>query len=95
MKHEIQQDKRIGHLEQELKAARLEITKLKAVIVSSNIVKQAEINDWIKTKNSKAGGSTFSVYDPPQLQFRTPKPKTDSLCWKQTHWKLSSKAKVC
>jgi hypothetical protein len=43
----IQQDERIRHLEQELKAARLEIAKLKAVIGSSNIVKQAEVNGWI------------------------------------------------
>jgi (p)ppGpp synthase/HD superfamily hydrolase len=53
-KHAIQQDERTKHLEQELNAARLEITKLKAAIGSNNIVKQAEVNDWMKPKNSKA-----------------------------------------
>jgi hypothetical protein len=38
-KHAIQQDERIRLLEQELKAGRLEITKLQAVIGTNNIVK--------------------------------------------------------
>jgi hypothetical protein len=69
-KHAIQQDERIRHLEQELKAARHEVTKLKVVIGSSNIVKQAEVNNWIKPRNSKAGGHRFSAHDAPQLQLR-------------------------
>jgi hypothetical protein len=88
-KHAIQQDERIRHLEQELKAVRLEITKLKAVIGSSNIVKQAEVNDWIKPKNSKARGHTFSSHDPPQLQLR------NRFSVLETQWKLSSRVKVC
>jgi hypothetical protein len=45
-KYAIQQDERIRYLEQESKAAKLKITKLKAVIgSSSNIVKQVEVND--------------------------------------------------
>jgi hypothetical protein len=50
--------------------SRLEITKLKAVIGNSNIVKQADVNDWIKPKYSKAEGHRFSAHDPPQLQLR-------------------------
>jgi hypothetical protein len=69
-KHAVQQDERSQNLEQELKAARPEITELKAVIGSSNIVKQAEVNDWIKPKNSKAVGPRFSAHNPPQLQLR-------------------------
>jgi hypothetical protein len=69
-KHAIQQDERIRHLEQELKAARFEITKLKAVIGKSNIVKQTDVNDRLKPKNSKAAGCRFSAHDPPQLQLR-------------------------
>jgi hypothetical protein len=44
-KHAIQQDERNRHLEHELKAARHDTTKLKAVTGSSNIVKQADVND--------------------------------------------------
>jgi len=47
----VQQEERIRHLEQELKAARHEITKLKAVIGSSTVVEQIDLNDWIKPKN--------------------------------------------
>jgi hypothetical protein len=63
------QEERLRHLEQELNVARLEITMLKAVIGSSRIVKQADVNDWIKPKNSKARGCRFSAYDVLQLYF--------------------------
>jgi hypothetical protein len=55
-KHAIQQDGRIRHLEEELMAARIEITKLKAVIGSINVVRQADGNDWIKPKKLKSWG---------------------------------------
>jgi hypothetical protein len=51
----MQQEERLRHLEQELMAARHEIPKLKAVIGSNSIVEQADLNEWIKPKNSKAG----------------------------------------
>jgi hypothetical protein len=89
-KHAVQQDGRIRHLEQELKAASLEITKLKAVIGSSNIVKQAEVNEWIQPKIPKQGatGSLFMIPLNSNLE-------TDSVCWKHTCWKLSSSVQVC
>jgi hypothetical protein len=71
--HAIQQDEKIRHLEQELKAARLEITKLKAVngsSSSSSSVMWADINGWIKPENSKTGGCRFPAHDHPQLQLR-------------------------
>jgi len=37
---------------------------------SSNIVKQADINDWIKPKTSKSESRRFSAHDPPQLLLR-------------------------
>jgi hypothetical protein len=46
---------------QELKAARHENTKPKAVIGSSSIVEQADLGDWIKPKDYKASGHRFSV----------------------------------
>jgi len=88
-KHALQQEGRIKHLEQEVKAARCETTVLKAVISSSSIVEQANLNDWIKPKNSKASGRRFSADDAPQIQLR------DSMCWKQTQWKMSSRIQVC
>jgi hypothetical protein len=75
----VQQERRIRHLEQELKAVRHEITKLKAVIGSSNIAEQADLNDWIKPKNSKARGLRFSVDNASQLQLRNSVPETDTL----------------
>jgi hypothetical protein len=69
-KHAIKQDERMRHLEQELNVAKLEITKLKAVIGSNRIVKQADINDWIKPKNSKAGDHRISGHGFLQLQLR-------------------------
>jgi hypothetical protein len=68
-KHAMQQEGRIRHLEQGLKAGS-HITNLKAVIGSSNIVEQAHLNDWTKPENSKIGGYGFSVDVPPQLQLR-------------------------
>jgi hypothetical protein len=62
-KHAVQHDKRLRQLEKKLKAVRLKITKLKAVIGSSYIVMQAVVNDWIKPKNSKAGGRMVSAHD--------------------------------
>jgi hypothetical protein len=41
----MQWDEKIRHLRQELKAARYEITKLKAVIGCSSTVEQADLND--------------------------------------------------
>jgi predicted aminopeptidase len=66
----VQQDERLRHLEQELKAARHEITKLKAVIGSSSIVEKIDVNDWIKPKNSKSSSHRFSAHDAFQLQLR-------------------------
>jgi len=57
-------------MEQDLKAARLEITKLQAVIGSSNIVNQPEVNNWIKPKNYKARDYRFPAHDPTQLKLR-------------------------
>jgi hypothetical protein len=88
-KHAIQQDERIRCLEQELKAARLEITKLKAEIGSSNIVKKTDVNDWIKPKNSKAVGRRFSARDAPPLQLR------NRFSVLETYWKLSSRIHDC
>jgi hypothetical protein len=47
-KHAVQQEGRIRHLKQGLKAARHEATKLKSVIGSSSTAEQANLNDWIK-----------------------------------------------
>jgi hypothetical protein len=41
----VQPEERIRHLEQELKAARHEITNMKAVIGSSNFAEQVYLND--------------------------------------------------
>jgi hypothetical protein len=66
----VQQEERIRHLEQELKAARLEMTKLKDIIGSSSIVEHANLNDWIKPKKPKASSHRFSAHDASQLQLR-------------------------
>jgi hypothetical protein len=76
-KHAIQQDERLRHLEQELKATSLDISKLKAVIGSSNIVKQVEVNDWIKPKTSKRGSTGSQLMIPLNSNL-----ERDSLCWK-------------
>jgi hypothetical protein len=73
------------HLEQELKAARHEINKLKVVIGSSSIVQQADVNDWIKPKISKGRDCSFSAHDAPQLQLRS------EISVLETNWKLSGR----
>jgi hypothetical protein len=60
---------RIRHLEQESKAAREEISKLKAVNGSSSTVEQPNLNDWTKQKNSKSRCSRFSADDAFRVQL--------------------------
>jgi hypothetical protein len=68
-KHVKQQEWRIRHLEQELKAAREEISRLKAVNVSSSVRKQRTSNNWITPKNSKSRCCRFSADDAPLVQL--------------------------
>jgi hypothetical protein len=77
-KHVKQQEWRIGHLEQELKAAREEISRLKAV----NVRKQRNSNNWITSKNSKSRCHRFSAADDAplvQLSNRFSVLETDTL----------------
>jgi hypothetical protein len=57
----IQRDERIRYLEQELKAVRLEITKLKAVIGSSNIVNMADVKDNIQKEQLNSLLTTYNL----------------------------------
>jgi hypothetical protein len=68
-KHAKQQEWRIRHFEQELKAAREEISRMKAVNVSSSVRKQRNSNNWITPKNSKARCHRFSADDAPLVQL--------------------------
>jgi hypothetical protein len=56
-RHAVQQEKSIRHLEQELKAARYEVTKVKAVIGSSGIVEQADLVTGSNLKTPKPGAT--------------------------------------
>jgi hypothetical protein len=67
------------------------VWKLKAAgNVSSSIREQGKLETWIKPKNSKSrcSGSLLMMH----LKFKW---TTDSVCWKQTHWMLVSKAQFC
>jgi len=50
------------------KASAHEITRLKAVIDSSSIAEQSNLDDWIEPKTSKARVCWFSADDASQLQ---------------------------
>jgi predicted RNase H-like nuclease (RuvC/YqgF family) len=68
-KHVKQLEWRIRHLEQKLKAAREEISRLKAVNVSSRVRKQRNSNHWITPKISKSRCRRFSADDAPLVQL--------------------------
>jgi hypothetical protein len=56
-------------------AARLEITKLKAIIGSSSSVKQTDVYDWIKPKIPKQWSSGSLLMIPLNSNL-----ETDSVC---------------
>jgi hypothetical protein len=58
---------RIRHLEQQLKAAREEISRLKAGNVSSISREQGKLETWIKPKNSKSRCRRFSANVAPHV----------------------------
>jgi hypothetical protein len=68
-KHAKHQEGKIRRLEQELKAAREEISRLKAGNVSSSIREQGKLETWIKPKNSKSRCRRFSANDAPQVRL--------------------------
>jgi hypothetical protein len=68
-KHAKHQEGKIRHLEQELKAAREEISRLKAGNVSSGSREQGKLETWIKPKNSKSRCRGFSANDAPQVHL--------------------------
>jgi hypothetical protein len=68
-KHAKQQEWRIRHLEQELKATREEISRLKAVNNSSSVRKQRNVNNWIIPKNFKSRCHRFCADDVPLVQL--------------------------
>jgi hypothetical protein len=68
-KHAKHLEGRIRHLEQELKAAREEISRLRAGNVSSSIREQGKLETWIKPKNSKSRCCRFSADDAPEVQL--------------------------
>jgi hypothetical protein len=99
-RHVKQQEWRIRHLEQELKAAREEISRLKAVNVSSSVRKQGNSNNCITPKNYKSRCRRFSADDAllVQLSNRFSVLETDTLdvgqkspvLLKQEHKKVKS-----
>jgi hypothetical protein len=58
-KHVKRQEGRIKHLENELKAAREQICKLKAGSVSSNFMQQDNSGNWKQPKNSNSSSHRF------------------------------------
>jgi hypothetical protein len=60
---------RIRHLEQELKAVREVITRVKAGNASSSIREQSNLEIWRKPKNSKSRCHRISADDAPQVQL--------------------------
>jgi hypothetical protein len=68
-KHAKHQEGKIRHLEQELKAAREEISRLRAGNISSSIREQCKLETWIKPKNSKSRCCMFYAEDAPQVQL--------------------------
>jgi hypothetical protein len=66
-KHAKHQEGVIRHLEQELKAAREDISRLRAENVSSSIREQGKLEIWIKPKNSKSRCRRFFANDAPQV----------------------------
>jgi hypothetical protein len=101
-KHVKRQEWRIRHLEQEFKAAREEISRLKAVNVSSSVRKQTNSNNWKQTnsnnwitpKNSKSRCHMFSADDAPLVQlsnrFSVDVGQKSSVLLKHEHKKVKS-----
>jgi hypothetical protein len=82
-KHAKHQVGRIRHLEQELEAAREEISRLRAGNVNSSIREQRNLETWIKPKNSKSTCCRFSADDAPQVRLnnRFNVLETNTGCW--------------
>jgi hypothetical protein len=66
----VHQEGKILHLQNESKAIREEISKIKAVIGNSSSVKNANLNDWTKPKNpGPMGGDDASDVQLPSAVF--------------------------
>jgi hypothetical protein len=68
-KHAKHQEGRVRYLEQELKVAREEISRLRDGNVSSSIREQCKLETWIKPKNSKSWCHRFSADDTSQVRL--------------------------
>jgi hypothetical protein len=69
-KHARYQEERIRYLEQELKSAREEIFKLKAVNGSINFREQETLSTLCKSKNSRSTFCRFSAADASEVKLR-------------------------
>jgi hypothetical protein len=89
-RHAKQQEGRIRHLEEELKAAREEICQLQAGNISSSFIEEDISGHWKEPKNSKSKCRRISANDVSQVKLSN---KFGVLA--QIHWNLLSKTQFC